>query len=206
MKHELSTMQTKLALSDSLKRLMKKKPLSKISISDIISDTKFNRKTFYYHFSDINELLGWSFSRDTAEIVKQFDSAIDFPETIMFLMDYAESNHHIISSALDDVGSDVLAKFFYNDLFSIVSGFLESAQKRENIALEESYKKFLCDFYCNAISLTLLDWFKSKEKENKEVVCDRIFKTLSNSIKGILSSRKTGDSRIAPTGCCGQLL
>jgi AcrR family transcriptional regulator len=50
---------TKLALGESLKRLLQKKPLSKITITEIVEDCGLNRMTFYYHFKDIYELLEW---------------------------------------------------------------------------------------------------------------------------------------------------
>ncbi|MGN1367950.1 MAG: TetR family transcriptional regulator, partial [Aristaeellaceae bacterium] len=50
MKHEITSLNTKRTLAESLKRLMQKKPLSKITVSEIIADCGVNRKTFYYHF------------------------------------------------------------------------------------------------------------------------------------------------------------
>ena len=38
---------------------MEKKPLSKITVSEIIADCNVNRRTFYYHFDDIYALLKW---------------------------------------------------------------------------------------------------------------------------------------------------
>ena len=44
---------TKRALEQSLKNLLLKKPLTKITINDIAEDCGINRMTFYYHFKDI---------------------------------------------------------------------------------------------------------------------------------------------------------
>ena len=41
---------TKRALEQSLKNLLLKKPLTKITINDIAEDCGINRMTFYYHF------------------------------------------------------------------------------------------------------------------------------------------------------------
>ena len=41
---------TKRALEQSLKNLLLKKPLNKITINDIANDCGINRMTFYYHF------------------------------------------------------------------------------------------------------------------------------------------------------------
>ena len=44
---------TKRALEQSLKNLLLKKPLTKITVGDITDDCGINRMTFYYHFKDI---------------------------------------------------------------------------------------------------------------------------------------------------------
>ena len=40
---------TKNTMKDSLKKIIQKKPLNKITISDITNDCKISRMTFYYH-------------------------------------------------------------------------------------------------------------------------------------------------------------
>ena len=54
---------TKRALEQSLKNLLLKKPLTKITINDIAEDCGINRMTFYYHFKDIYDLVEWVVSR-----------------------------------------------------------------------------------------------------------------------------------------------
>ena len=73
MKHEITSMNTKKLLSSSLKKLMEHKKLSKITVSEIIADCGVNRKTFYYHFKDIYDLLKWTLELETVEMLKNFD-------------------------------------------------------------------------------------------------------------------------------------
>ena len=51
---------TKHALEESLKRLLLKKPLTKITINDLTTDCGISRMTFYYHFKDIYDLVEWA--------------------------------------------------------------------------------------------------------------------------------------------------
>ena len=55
---------TKRALEASLKKMLLKKPLDKITISDLTEDCGMNRMTFYYHFKDIYDLVEWSCLED----------------------------------------------------------------------------------------------------------------------------------------------
>ena len=54
--HTVSSLRTKELLASALRRQMEKKPLSRITVSDIMAETGLNRKTFYYHFKDIYDL------------------------------------------------------------------------------------------------------------------------------------------------------
>lgn len=47
---------TKRALEQSLKNLLLKKPLTKITVGDITDDCGINRMTFYYHFKNSDYL------------------------------------------------------------------------------------------------------------------------------------------------------
>ncbi len=53
---------TKRALANSLKSLMAKKPLDKITVTDIAKDCGVNRQTFYYHFKDIFDLIEFDYA------------------------------------------------------------------------------------------------------------------------------------------------
>ena len=83
MKYEITSLNTKKTLAESLKRIMKNKTFSKITVSEIIADCGVNRKTFYYHFEDIYDLLKWIFENEAVEVVKHFNLAVDYEEAIL---------------------------------------------------------------------------------------------------------------------------
>ena len=68
---------TKIALEDSLKRLLLRKPLDKITITDITTDCGISRMAFYYHFKDIYDLVEWCCVEDGTKALqdkKTYDS------------------------------------------------------------------------------------------------------------------------------------
>ena len=56
---------TKRALENSLKQMLLKKPLDKITISDLTDDCGISRMAFYYHFKDIYDLVEWSCKKES---------------------------------------------------------------------------------------------------------------------------------------------
>ena len=58
-------------LCDGLKELMRRKPFSKITVSELIKTCNVNRKTFYYHFEDIYDLLKWMLEQEAVAVVRR---------------------------------------------------------------------------------------------------------------------------------------
>ena len=182
MTHAVTSLNTKRALARSLRNAMEKKPFSKITVTEIITDCGVNRKTFYYHFQDIYALLKWMLQQDAIEVVKKLDFATDLPQTISFVMDYVEKNNHLITCAYDSIGHDVVKSFFYADFIAMTGQYIEAKEKSVNMRLDEKYRSFLTKFYTEALSGMLMDWIKEREEVDKETVIDHIAKTVDISI------------------------
>lgn len=63
---------TKQNLAISLKKLMTKASLDQITVKDLVAECGVNRQTFYYHFQDIYDLLGWIFKSEALESIKDY--------------------------------------------------------------------------------------------------------------------------------------
>ncbi|MGN0329429.1 MAG: TetR/AcrR family transcriptional regulator C-terminal domain-containing protein [Lachnospira sp.] len=188
MKHEITSLNTKKALAESLKNIMRKKSFSKITISEIISNCGVNRKTFYYHFEDICALLKWMLENEAIEVVKHFNLVVDYEEAILFIMDYIEENDYIISCAYDAMGRDEMKRFFFTDFIELVSSIIDGAEKEMGQTLDKEYKKFICFFYTEALAGVLVDWIKNRKERNRQEVIEYLVRTMKDSLKGILGS------------------
>lgn len=140
MKHEITSMNTKRMLSASLKKLMEHKKLSKISVSEIISDCGVNRKTFYYHFEDIYALLKWTFEQEAVEVLKNFDLLLNPEEALLFVTDYVDNNIHILNCAFDSMSREEMQRFFYTDFYGVVSSIVERLEKEKTWCLTPASK------------------------------------------------------------------
>ena len=193
MKHEVTTLNTKRTLAASLKGFMEKKPLSKITVSEIITDCGVNRKTFYYHFEDIYALLKWMLEEEAIEVVKQFDLSVDYRQAVIFVMNYVRENKHLLCCVYDSMGRDELKRFFYADFIGIIETVIENTERQLDVHADEDFKKFLAHFYTEAVSGLLIDEFKDKEGHDPEKAVEYLSVILNNSLPGVLASSKQGD-------------
>ena len=175
MTHEETSLQTKKNLSAALKHQMEKNPLRKITVNDIVADCGLNRKTFYYHFVDINALLKWSLEQDFVAALRQFDFMTDIQSALQFTVDYIESNTHLLNCIYDTIGRDQLKYLLCDDIFLLIRKFIDESEAERDLHLTKDFKEFLCRFYANATVGTLVDWFRtSYNPETKQVLVENL--------------------------------
>ncbi len=75
----VASKKTMLELADAFIRLTEDKPPEKISVSDVIAAAGKNRKTFYYHFVDKNQLIAWIFRYGFAQ---ELEARFDGPQLV----------------------------------------------------------------------------------------------------------------------------
>ncbi len=188
MKHEVTTLNTKRALAASLKGFMEKKPLSKITVSEIVADCDVNRKTFYYHFEDIYALLKWMLEEEAIEVVRQFDLLVDYREAVLFVMNYVQKNKHLLCCAYDSMGRDEMKRFFYADFIGITRKVVRDTASRLDVHAEDQFGEFLAHFYTEAIAGLLIDEFTEKEGHDPQKAADYFSLVLENSLPSVLTS------------------
>jgi len=173
MKHEVTTLNTKKMLSASLKHCMEKKSLSKITVTDIVTDCGLNRKTFYYHFQDVPDLLKWTLEQEAVDVVKQFDLLNELEEALRFAVRYIRENSHMINCAYDSIGRDELKRFLNHDFQSILMSIVEQIERKENVHSDPDAKKIICNFYTEGMAGELVDLLKSRDaaQDEKSIRC-----------------------------------
>ena len=168
MTHEENSYRTKQALSTAFKELLKRKPFSKITVSELIRECNVNRKTFYYHFEDIYALLKWMLEQETFEVVKQFDFATDCQDAFLYVLGYIEQNSFFLNCVYDSLGRDQMKRFLYQDLVGIIDSVVRSAEQENGTQLPDNLRSFLTEFYTEGIAGMLINTFQENHAMNRE--------------------------------------
>ena len=168
MTHAEMTQRTKLALAAALKEQMNKKPLNKITVKDLITTCNVDRKTFYYHFSDIYDLLKWMLEEEAIHVLEQFDLITDFQDAAIFILNYIEENYHLLKCAYDAVGRDELKRFLFHDFEEIVKNVIIQFEQDLDLSVSPSYERFLVHFYVEATTGIMIEWLQNPKRMSKE--------------------------------------
>lgn len=169
---------TKLALANSLKKLLQKKFLDDITVKEIVEDCEVNRQTFYYHFQDIYDLLRWFLDHETEQALQ---SAHDWHEGLMLAFRYVQENHLTIYHVFRSSGRDHLDCQFFSLSRSLITTLL--TRYAGDVALSETDREFLTNFYMYAISGILVRWISEDMKDPPEEMADRLSRLLEPEIR-----------------------
>ncbi len=175
---------TKKALETSLKNLLLKKPLNKITINDIATDCGINRMTFYYHFKDIYDLVEWSCMEDARIAIEGKKTYKTWQQGFLQIFETVLKNKPFIMNVYNCVSREQVEKYLYEVTFELLIGVVK--EKSVGLSVREEDQIFIADFYKYAFVGIVLNWIKQDMKENPEKIIDRLSTLIYRDIEKAL--------------------
>lgn len=175
---------TKRALAAALKDLLKRTPLDKITIQNLVDAAEVSRKTFYYHFSDIYALLEWALVDEGRRILGEKLTADTWQQGLERVFDYLEENRAVIlnihrskDSALLDVHLTQLVRPLFEELFNAQSG-------HDRIPDED--RQFIVGLYSTGVVSLFLFWIHNGMKPEAQFMLQRIDRLFDGSMEFLI--------------------
>lgn len=182
MRNEINSYNTKLLLANTLKELLKHKPLAKVTVTEIIKISEVNRNTFYYHFDDIYDLLLWFLNQEAINKVRDYDSIYDINDAINFTLEYIDENRKFLKNIINSVGEHDLKRFLSKDFQEIIGNYIRLAEKEMQVDIDEDYRNFLTTYITEAIAGILIELIYRKDPAPHDKINYFIQVTSENAI------------------------
>lgn len=183
MPNTVSSEMTKKMLCASLKKLMAKKPLHKISIREITEDCGVNRQTFYYHFEDIYGLVKWMYQEEAIKLLAKHDGILIWQDGLLQLFNYIKDNRAVCLCTVNSIGHQHLKRLLYDDIHNIIRRAVFSFGK-DIPDKSEDYGEFLTHFYAISLAGMVESWLMGEMKQTPEQLIALIDITLRDQIRG----------------------
>lgn len=139
-------------IKDTLKKLLESYSLSDITVQKLCKESGINRQTFYYHYTDIEDVLNDYFLN---EKIIGLDKANTWPELVHAILMYARSNRQLILKTLKSKASNAVESFFYNNLFFKGKKFIEAQYSSLDKNDINEVAKLMCDSLSREIARLL---------------------------------------------------
>lgn len=174
------TNMTKYALEASLKKLLLKKPLDKITINDLTTDCGISRMAFYYHFKDIYDLVEWACVEDASRALQGKKTYDSWQEGLLQIFEAVMENKPFILNVYHSVSREQIENYLFKLTYDLIGGVVEEKSAGLNISKEE--KIFIANFYKYSFVGIMLDWIKHGMKENYQEIVEKMSITLKGNI------------------------
>jgi len=170
-----SSIQTKYLICHTLEDLLRTKPLSKITVIEIVEKSGVSRQTFYRHFEDIYALVLWLFDT-TNDAVSSFEKSKDFVSSIKLSLENM-TKHPLLYRQIFLNDKD---KLFVKKLLQNRIEFCK--EHYGHVYLNDSVL-FAIEFFWNGYFCMLLRWIESGMKETPEKLTELICSSLPETLK-----------------------
>ena len=155
---------TKAALEASLKKLLLKKPLDKITINDLTTDCGISRMAFYYHFKDIPDVVEFILKKKWDEILEHPQDRASILECMEEMADLVRNNRKVMLNVYRSVKKDTFL-FYMNEIsnYIIMEYFRKNADQFD---LDEGEIRILIQYYKCLFMGFLMEWLDNNLKSD----------------------------------------
>lgn len=175
---------TKRALEQSLKNLLAKKPLNKITINDIAEDCGINRMTFYYHFKDIYDLMEWSCLEDARKALEEKKTYDTWQQGFMQIFCAVRENKPFIMNVYRCVDREQVEKYLKPITDNLLMGVVE--EQSSGMTVRQEDKEFIARVYSYVFVGLMLDWIKDDMKEDPEIIVEKLAIVIQDAFREAL--------------------
>ena len=179
---------TKRALEQSLKNLLMKKPLTKITISDIADDCGINRMTFYYHFKDIYDLVEWSCLEDARRALEDNKTYDTWQQGFLQIFKAVRENKPFIMNVYRCVHKEQVEKYLNPLVDNLILGVID--EECAGMTVRDEDKSFIAQVYSYIFIGLMMDWIKADMREDPKEIVGRLSKLIKGSVSEALARFK----------------
>ncbi len=181
---------TRRAIRESFIRLLEQRPLSEITVKDIVEDCGINRNSFYYHYQDLPALIEEIIKGEAEDIIRSYPSVTSIVECFDAVTEFASHRKKAIMHIYRSISRDVFERNLMTVCDYFVRSYVDTALARTTISPED--RKTIVDYYkCVCFGLTI-DWLNGGMTEDYIRSIRRIFllkKDLALEIAELLQSQ-----------------
>ena len=180
--------------------LLEQKPLSKITVKNIVEACGINRNTFYYYYRNINDLIDDIFNTETEIVTSQNPVHGHWQAGCLQSMRYLVDHSMIIHNVLNSIAHEDIKAYLFKVAHGLLMTFSNKTAIGENVP--DVDKVFIANFHSHAFVGIFFEWLRSGMRQKPEDLVDMMGRLLNGSIYAVLrkSSLSVADVRSVANG------
>ena len=160
--------------------LLDKKTLNKITVTELAKKCDIERKTFYYHYENLEQLIKEIFESELDVVIEEFNENLSWEDSFIvaakFILENKRAIRHIYFS---DYKANV-EKYVYSMAGEVITKYVKHVSK--DTRAKDIDINLISYFYQCALSTALIQWIATDMKTDPVLVTNRIGKLMDGNI------------------------
>lgn len=163
----------------AIKTLIKKQPLDKITVTDIVSTAGKTRQTFYRHFQDKYDLVNWYFEKLVLKSFEEMNQGGTLQEALNLKFAFIEQEHAFFKEAFK---SNDYNNLIHYDFCCIYDFYKEYIRKNTGKTIPSDID-FLLKMYCRGSVDMTVEWVLNDMPILKEEIVNYLIDAIPDKLK-----------------------
>lgn len=171
---------TKNLIKQEFIKLLNKKSLHNITVTEIAKQCKIERKTFYYHYENLPQLVKEIFDEELEDVIKEFNETLSWEESFISAAKFILENKKVVKHMYESDYKVELEKYIFSISGEIMRKYVRRVAK--DTKAQEIDIKLIAYFYQCALSSSLVEWVATDMKTDPKIVTRRLGKLMDGNI------------------------
>lgn len=176
---------TRTAIIRAFLQLLEERPLSRITVKDIVDVCGINRNTFYYHFEDIPALIEAIFKEAFDQLVEKHARVDSMEDCLMIAVEEILQKRRIVLHLYNSNNRDLYERELMNICQYVVETFLDSQLEGQHIALEDR-EILIRSYRCWCFGL-MMDWISTGLQEDVKPMLKRLCELRDGAVESSIA-------------------
>lgn len=134
----------KKAIRDSFIRLLDEKPLSQITIRDIVDDCGVNRNTFYYYFQDLPQLVETIVDEAADRMIREHSAIESIEDCLNAIIGFALENRKAVLHMYQSINRGIFEQYQWRVCEHAVTTYVDGVLTGRTVP--EQDRKLVIDY------------------------------------------------------------
>lgn len=143
-------------IKNSFIKLLTERPISQITVKDIVEDCGVNRNSFYYHFQDIPSLLEEIIVEMTAKVIENLPEESTFEEKVTAALQEINLNKRMIYHIYGSSNREFYEKQLMKICEHVTRTYIRSGEYSERVDSKDL--EFVISYLKCELFGQLIDW------------------------------------------------
>ena len=175
---------TRNAIKTSFLKLLDERPLSQITVKDIVFECGVNRNTFYYYFEDIPKLIENIIVEDAERIIQEFPSIALIEDCLNAMIEFSLNHKRAVLHIYNSINRDIYEQYLWQVCEHTIKTYMDTVLDGRIISESDFYT--LSHYYECVLFGVVSGWLNKGMKEDIQLSFRRIYELQKGTVEEMI--------------------